>query len=138
MTQQTQIYKRLIETARGAFQRSYSPYSKYRVGAALLTADGRIFAGCNIEIVSYEGSICAERAALANAISEGCRQFEAIAVVCEQTPEIWPCGVCRQHLAEFGIDLTVVVPTASGEFKTLTLQELLPHFFPPKELLGAK
>src|SRR5579862_7514547 len=94
-------YAELLDTARKMYQNSYAPYSKYRVGSALLARDGRIYGGCNVEICSYEGSICAERSALTKAISEGCREFDAIAVVAEQNKEVWPCGICRQYLAEF-------------------------------------
>lgn len=128
-------HKKLLELARKSYENSYAPYSKYRVGAALLTKDGRVFQGCNIEIVSYEGSICAERVALAKAVSEGCRDFQAIAVVAEQNTEVWPCGVCRQYLAEFGVETLVVVPTTNGSFASLPVKELLPHFFPTTELL---
>ncbi len=138
MLQKVEIYRELLDTARAAFENSYAPYSHFRVGAALLTKEGKIFPGCNVEIVSYEGSICAERVALATAVSQGYREFEAVAVVCEQAAEIWPCGVCRQYLAEFGIELIVAVPTADGAIKTLSLKELLPHFFPPTALLGGK
>lgn len=134
MTDKQETYEKLLKTAREAFQNSYAPYSKYRVGAALLTKDGRVYSGCNIEIVSYEGSICAERVALSKAASEGYREFEAVAVCCEQNPEVWPCGVCRQYLAEFGIDMTVVVPGSNGSIRTLKLKELLPYYFPPSEL----
>lgn len=135
-----QRYKELLEVAKAAFQNSYAPYSKYRVGAALLSKDGRIFPGCNVEIVSYEGSICAERVALTRAVSDGVREFVAVAVAAEQNPakETWPCGVCRQCLAEFGVDLVVVVPSKDGTIQTLRLKELLPYYFPPSELLTAK
>lgn len=132
--QKTEKYQGLLEQARAAFQLSYAPYSKYRVGAALLTKDGKVIPGCNIEIVSYEGSICAERTAIASAIAQGHREFEAIAVVCEKSVGTWPCGVCRQYLAEFGIDLMVVIPGEDGSIKSLSLKELLPHYFPPSAL----
>lgn len=127
-------YKQLLETARAAYQQSYAPYSKYRVGAAILTKDGKVFPGCNLEVVSYD-SICAERAALTNALIEGHREFQAIALVAEQNAECWPCGVCRQYLAEFGLDMVVAVPAHDGSVKTMTLGELLPNFFPPSALL---
>lgn len=138
MSQQVQIYKRLVEAARAAIANSYAPYSKYRVGAAVLSKDGRVFSGCNVEIVSFGGTICAERTALGSAIAAGCREFEAVAVVSEQTPEIWPCGMCRQSIAEFGTDIVVVVPTAAGGIRSLTMTELLPFYFPPAELKDKK
>jgi len=118
--QKIQTYKELLETARAALQRSYAPYSHYRVGAALLTKDGKVFPACNIEICTWDGSICAERASFASAIAQGHRDFEAIAVVCEKTVGTWPCGVCRQFMAEFGIDLVVVVPAKDGSIATLS------------------
>ncbi|HEY9717975.1 MAG TPA: cytidine deaminase [Trichormus sp.] len=133
-TNQVDQYTMLLDVARESYKNSHSPYSKFAVGAALLTADGKIFAGCNIEIVSYEGSMCAERCAIAHAVSQGHKDFKAIAVVCERAKDIWPCGVCRQYLAEFNIDMTVIVPTndkSTDGYKTLPLSELLPHFFPP-------
>lgn len=126
--------EQLLATARVALENSYAPYSKYRVGAALLAKDGRVFSGCNMEVCTWEGSICAERVALAGAVAAGCREFEAIAIVCERTPEIWPCGICRQCLAEFGIDWHVVVPQPDGKPKKLRLAELLPYYFPVSEL----
>jgi len=136
MANQVEVYKELLEAAKNCYRNSYSPYSKYRVGAALLTTDGKIFPGCNIEICSYEGSMCAERVALSGAVSQGCQNFAAIAVVSEQTPGVWPCGICRQYLAEFSIDMMVIVPNTDGGYKALPLKELLPHFFPPSALLA--
>ena len=140
MTHQTQddvrLYQKLLDCARDAYKHSHAPYSKYRVGAALITKEGKVVPGCNIEVVSYDGSICAERVALASAVSQGQRQFEAIAVVAEQSKEVWPCGVCRQVLAEFGVELMVIVPGQDGSIRSLKLKELLPNFFPTSELLG--
>jgi cytidine deaminase len=128
-------YAELVAAARKMYQLSYAPYSKYRVGAALLGKNGKIYGGCNIEICSYEGSICAERSALTKAVSEGCREFEAVAVVAEQNADVWPCGICRQYLAEFNIDMVVVVPAADGTLRNRQIKELLPFYYPPSELL---
>ena len=120
----------LIKIAQEAFLHSYSPYSKFRVGAALLAADGRIFTGCNIENAAYSPCICAERTAFVKALSEGVRDFKAIGVVCERDPGAWPCGVCRQFMSEFGGELLVAAGGGpEGKIETATLAELLPRMF---------
>ena len=91
----------LLEKAKEAIQFAYSPYSKFKVGAAILTEDGRIFTGCNIENSSYGATICAERTAAVKAVSEGAVSFKAIAVVCSSGEYAYPCGICRQVIAEF-------------------------------------
>ena len=91
----------MIEMAKEAMQFSYSPYSHFKVGAALLAKDGRVFKGCNIENASYGATNCAERTALFKAVSEGAREFIAIAIAAEKSAP-WPCGICRQALNEFG------------------------------------
>ncbi len=131
---QSTNYEQLMAVARDAFQHSYAPYSKFRVGAALLAKDGQIFSGCNIEVVSYAGTMCAERVALAKAVSTGVTAFEAIAVVCEQGPDLWPCGICRQLLAEFGTEIQVLVSLADGSIKKHSVSELLPNLFPTSAL----
>lgn len=124
------VLPRLIQIAQEALQFSYSPYSKFRVGAALLAEDGRVFTGCNIENAAYSPCICAERTAFAKAISEGVRRFKAIGVVCESAPGSWPCGVCRQFMSEFGPNLVVAAGGGpDGKFETATIAELLPHMF---------
>lgn len=121
----------LIELAKKAMQFSYSPYSHFKVGAALLCKDGRVFTGCNIENGSYGATNCAERTALFKAVSEGAQEFTAIAITAEKSAP-WPCGICRQALNEFAPDLRVIV--AWGENKDeATLPELLPHGFGPKQ-----
>jgi cytidine deaminase len=119
----------LVELAREARRLAYAPYSKFLVGAALLSRDGRIFTGCNVENASYGGTICAERTALVKAVSEGCREFTAIAVVSARRPPVTPCGICRQVLAEFARDMAVHVAGAKGPHATLRLASLLPHSF---------
>ena len=115
--------------------RSYIPYSHYAVGAALLTKDGRIFTGCNIENAAYPVTICAERTAIFKAISEGSRDFEAIAVATEDG-QGYPCGSCRQVMAEFSLDMDVMLADAAGNISVETsVSDLLPGAFTPKNLL---
>lgn len=119
----------LIEKAKEAMQYAYVPYSHYKVGAALLSKDGRIFTGCNIENGSYGATNCAERTALFKAVSEGCREFSAIAVTAEKSVP-WPCGICRQALNEFAPDIRVIV-SWQGNVEEAALPQLLPHGFGP-------
>ncbi len=122
------LYSLAIE----AMKRSYSPYSGFRVGAALLSSDGRVFQGCNIENASYSVTNCAERTALFKAVSEGAREFLAIAIAAEDSAP-WPCGVCRQALNEFAPNIRVLV-TWDGNRAEALLSELLPHGFGPSDL----
>jgi cytidine deaminase len=120
--------KRLIESARRARANAYAPYSRYLVGAAVLSADGRVFVGCNVENSSYGLSMCAERNAIAAAVVAGTTPV-AVAVVTE-APPAGPCGACRQVLAEFPTLTTVVSAAPSGPDYTLaSVHELLPHAF---------
>ena len=124
---ENESYRKLIEAARSALSRAYTPYCHYEVGSAVLTEDGTVFGGCNVENASYSATICAERTALVKAISEGHTKFKAIAVVCKRAYECWPCGVCRQFICEFGLDVDVVVESADGSLKTVNFRELLPY-----------
>ncbi len=119
----------LIEAARGMLAFAYAPYSGFRVGAALLGTDGRVYTGCNIESAAYSATICAERAALCQAVSNGCRSFEKLAVISSADTHCTPCGVCRQMLYEFSPELTVLCCTAEGDCRTVSLQQLLPEAF---------
>ncbi len=119
----------LIERAREAMQLAYAPYSRFRVGACLLCADGRTFTGCNIENASYGATNCAERTAVFKAISEGARDFVAIAVTAEKAMP-WPCAICRQVLNEFAPGIRVIV-ACGDERDSALLSELLPHAFGP-------
>lgn len=121
------IVKMLLNRARDARNLSYSPYSGFRVGAALLCEDGEIFLGCNIENVSFGATNCAERSAVFSAISSGHRKFQAIAVVADDGL-IMPCGICRQVLSEFAPNITVICGKKDGH-EIYKLNELLPNDF---------
>lgn len=122
----------LIQAAVAARAQAYAPYSKYPVGAALLTPDGRIFTGVNVENASYGLTICAERTAVFKAVSEGCRAFVAVAVATENAGS--PCGACRQVLAEFAGDVPVWLVNDKGHGRETTLFTLLPDHFGPEHL----
>jgi cytidine deaminase len=123
----------LIDLANEARKRAYAPYSKYAVGAALRTRNGRIYTGVNIENAAYPHTICAERVAVFKAVSEGELNFEVIAVVTDNGGS--PCGGCRQVLAEFGLDTIVLIANGEGKLvKEMTVIELLPGAFTPGDL----
>jgi len=133
--------KELVKEAILAREKSYSPYSNYMVGAALLTKDGKVYRGCNIENAAFSPSNCAERTAFFKAVSEGEKEFSAIAVAGwargNQNPGYaYPCGVCRQVMMEFCDPDTFRIIVAAGEdnFVSSTLRELLPHGFGPASL----
>ena len=138
MTDQKELYARLMASAVAAREYSYSPYSGYRVGAALLGADGKIYTGCNIENAGYTPTNCAERTAVFKAVSEGEREFTAIAVVGGSGETLdaacTPCGVCRQVLAEFCEPEMPVILGTPEEMRVMTLGELLPFAFTKKNL----
>ena len=124
----------LFDRACTALNGAYTPYSHYRVGACLLSTDGRTFDGCNIENASYGATICAERCAISCAVSQGATKFTTIAVVGERDPA-WPCGICRQVLNEFSQELRVICGNAAtGEYTVEPLTALLPHAFGPDNL----
>ncbi len=127
------MYKELIEKAYEVRESAYAPYSNFKVGAALLTKDDKIFTGCNVECASFGGTNCAERTALFKAISEGYREFKAIAVVGKKGVLTPPCGICRQVLNEFANDIDVVLDDNNKE-KIIKLNELLPYSFGPNDL----
>ena len=126
-------YGKLIEKAIEARKFSYSPYSHFCVGAALLCSDGRVYTGCNIENRAYGPTNCAERTAIFKAVSEGKREFEAIAIVGGEEELVWcyPCGVCRQVMAEFcdGGRFKIICGKSPYEYRVYTLNELLPEMF---------
>lgn len=121
--------RRLVAAARAARRKACAPYSKFCVGAALLTANGKVYRGCNIENASYGLTVCAERVAIFNAVSAGERRFVAIAIV--SAGAATPCGACRQVMAEFAPNLRILVADAKGrgKVKTFVLDELLPSRF---------
>ena len=121
----------LLARARRAAEKAYAPYSRFRVGAAVLAEDGTVYTGANVENAAYPSSSCAEATAVAHAASEGMRTIKAIAVACIDASSLegaYPCGRCRQILNEFDTDM-VYVTTADPEFREHTLAELLPHGF---------
>ena len=130
----------LIKTALEYRKRSYSPYSHFKVGAALLGKNGRVFGGCNIENAGYTPTNCAERTAFFKAVSEGTREFEAIAIVGgageDPTELCAPCGVCRQVMAEFcnPSDFKIIMAVSEDNYEVHTLAELLPYGFGPGNL----
>lgn len=132
--------RELIRLALAARQMAYAPYSKYRVGAALLTKRGKVYQGCNIENAAYTPSNCAERTAFFKAVSEGERGFEAIAIVGgsqdNPTDYAYPCGVCRQVMMEFcnPQQFQIILATSTQQYEIFTLQELLPRGFGPDNL----
>ena len=119
--------KELVDEAIKARAKSYSPYSHFAVGAALLTKSGRVFTGCNVENISYRLTMCAEQGAVASAMAQGERDFVTIAVVADSSRPIVPCGACRQVLAEFNPGMEVIMATVSGGEETARLDELLPR-----------
>ncbi len=125
-------YEELIAKAMEAREKAHAPYSHFAVGAALLAKSGRVYTGCNVENASYGLSICAERTAVFKAVSEGERDFEAMAVVTDKG--VTPCGACRQVLLEFGEDIQVIVANETGGYRVFVLQELLPEAFDSDDL----
>ena len=119
----------LCRAAVAMMERSYVPYSRFPVGAALECADGTVFTGCNIENAAYGATVCAERTAMFKAISEGHRDFVRIAIAGKSEDYCVPCGTCRQVMQEFAPDLEVICLNAAGEAKKFALRELLPHGF---------
>ena len=125
--------QKLIHLAMEVRVHAYVPYSNYRVGAGLLTRSGKLYSGVNVENAAYPTGICAERVAVFKAVSEGEREFLAMAVVTDNGGT--PCGACRQVMAEFGLDLTVLIADAHGNLRQeMTLAELLPGAFGPAEM----
>lgn len=121
-------YKELLDKALKARINAYAPYSKFRVGAAVVTENGKVYTGCNVENASYGASCCAERTAVFKAISEGERSFAAIAVGSDSENGVFPCGICRQVIVEFNIP-KVIVGDCTGSYKEYNTQELLPNAF---------
>lgn len=119
----------LVRMALAAREQAYAPYSNFHVGAALLTRDGRVFTGCNVENASYGLTVCAERVALFKAVSEGSRTFTALAMAGPSDDYCRPCGACLQVMSEFAPELRVIMADRTGRFRSRTLLQLLPEAF---------
>lgn len=130
--------QQLIEEATKGREFAYVPYSKFKVGAALLSKDGEVFQGCNIENSGYSMTNCAERTAIFKAISQGVTEFSAIAVIAETNGPVSPCGACRQVLSEFcASDMPVYLTNLKGDVQETTVAQLLPGAFTPEDVLDA-
>lgn len=121
-------YRELFRTAQQVIQYAYAPYSRFKVGAALLTKTGEAFTGVNVENSSFGATICAERTAFVKAVSEGFREFDAIAVV-SSDGEAYPCGICRQFMFEFGDDLKIITGDDEEHLHINEIKDLLPEGF---------
>ncbi|XP_054427418.1 cytidine deaminase [Pteronotus mesoamericanus] len=131
--------QKLVLSSHEAKKFAYCPYSHFPVGAAVLTRDGKIFSGCNVENACYPLGICAERTAIQKAVSEGYKEFRAIAIASDlQDDFISPCGACRQVMREFGTNWDVYMTKPDGTYLLRTVQELLPASFGPKDLQKIK
>jgi cytidine deaminase len=122
----------LVAEARAAAERAYSPYSHFRVGAVVVADDGRTYTGANIENAAYPSSNCAEATAVHTAVSDGVRKIDTLAVACIDAADVrgaYPCGRCRQIMAEFGVDHVIVAGREGSEIREHSLDELLPHRF---------
>ena len=127
--------RKLISMATDVMANSYSPYSRFKVGAAIECADGSVFTGCNIENAAFGSTMCAEATAIASAVSNGKRSFKRIAVTSEGSTYCFPCGSCRQLLSEFSPDIEVLCARADGRYVSYPLATLLPMVF-GKEHIG--
>jgi cytidine deaminase len=123
------VRQELLDQARQAREAAYAPYSNFKVGAAVLTVAGEIFAGANIENASLSATICAERVAIFTAVAAGWRRFTALAVIADTPDPVPPCGLCLQVLAEFSLDCAVIMANIAGRWRLLPLKELLPFAF---------
>ena len=121
-------YRELYRTAHQVIQYAYAPYSRFKVGAALLTKSGEVFTGVNVENSSFGATICAERTAFVKAISEGHREFDAIAVI-SSDGEVYPCGICRQFMFEFGDEIKIITGEDEDHLHIREIKELLPEGF---------
>lgn len=119
----------LIARAKEMTLRSYAPYSDYHVGCAILGSDGKIYTGCNVESASYGATLCAERSAIAQAVSSGCRTFQMAAVISDHNEVCYPCGICRQLFYEFSDDMIILCCSPDGTTERYLISELLPHGF---------
>jgi len=127
------IVETLYEEAMKTRENAYAPYSNFQVGASLLSDNGEIFSGCNVENASFGLSLCAERNAIFSAVAKGKRNFKAMLIVAEGEAPVNPCGACRQVMAEFG-DFDVYLANTEGKIEKTRVSELLPNAFGPKDL----
>lgn len=128
------LLTQLISEATKVREQAYAPYSQYKVGAAVLGKSGKIYTGCNVENASYGAAICAERSAVVKAVSEGERSFAALAVVTDGEQPGAPCGICRQFLSEFGLDLPIILANLRGKIIESNLRQYFPAPFTPDSL----
>ncbi len=133
ITELSESEQRLVEAAAHARSFSYSPYSHFAVGAAVMTSDGEIYSGCNIENQAYSVTNCAERTAIFNAVSEGHDDITLLAVIADTPAPTAPCGACRQVIAEFGIP-NIIMANTMGDVKVVTIDELLPAAFGAEDM----
>ncbi len=127
--------KQLMEEAKVAITKAYVPYSRFKVGAALLTVDGKVYHGCNIENAAYSMTNCAERTAFFKAVSDGDKEFAMLAVIADTEGPVSPCGACRQVISEFcPKDMKVVLTNLKGDIQETTVGDLLPGAFSPEDL----
>lgn len=124
----------LLEIAIEARKNSYSPYSKFPVGAAVLTKDGKVYTGCNVENAAYGITLCAETVAVAKAVSEGSRNIAAVAVAADTEGVCRPCGLCRQFILEFGDEIVIIMGNLKGNRETKNIKELIPFSFSSRDL----
>ncbi|XP_033107638.1 cytidine deaminase-like isoform X2 [Anneissia japonica] len=130
-----EVIKKLIESAHEAKKKSHSPYSNFRVGAAILTEEGKTIRGCNVENASYTLGLCAERVAIFKAVSDGYTNFKALAIACDvKDADLAPCGACRQIMHEFGGEYKVILSRTDFTYRTMTMKELLPMGFGQQDL----
>ena len=128
-------YKKLSKIAIDARENAYVPYSKFKVGAAVITEDGTIYTGCNIENASYGATNCAERTAIFKAVSEGHKKIKAIAIVGDMSTNTYPCGICRQVIVEFSTeDIQIILVKNEEEYIVKTMEEILPGAFTKEDL----
>ena len=127
-------FDELVNIALEAMEKAYAPYSKFKVGAAILTTDGKIYSGCNVENASYGATICAERCAALKAVSEGHTSFASIAIVSSSGDFTYPCGICRQFLSEFFTEDGTIVLQGGEKIHELPFWDELPHAFTGKSI----
>jgi len=133
-----ELEAKLLQAAIAVRENAYAPYSRFKVGAAILADNGEIYTGCDVENASYGLSVCAERAAVFHAVLHGCTSFRALAVVADLEEPVLPCGACRQILNEFSPDMWIIMGNLKGGIRRMRVRELLPCAFSPATLLEEK